>query len=227
VRGVCHSPNTRYATRSQIGPVSYVLKYIEEGEHQQQDFKMRIDDARKIARTVSAFANTDGGRLLIGVKDNGAVAGVRAEEEFHMMEAAAKMYCRPPIDFHVQAWKVDNKTLLEVTIEQSAERPVLAQQEDGTWKAFLRNHDQNFPAPAVMLNVWKSDDHDRPQKYFHTEKEKKIFTVLNDLGEVSQNQIAKLTGIPRPVLTKLLARLIRWDLIAMTFYQDQARYKLK
>ena len=49
----------------------YIHALIAEGEHQQQDFKFEISDARKIAKTLSAFANTDGGRLLIGVKDNG------------------------------------------------------------------------------------------------------------------------------------------------------------
>ncbi|MDA9964009.1 ATP-binding protein, partial [Schleiferiaceae bacterium] len=43
---------------------------ISEGEHGEQDFKYRITDARKIARTLSAFANTSGGRLLVGVRDN-------------------------------------------------------------------------------------------------------------------------------------------------------------
>ena len=61
--------------------MSYVLTYISEGEHLKQDFKMRIDDAQKIARSLVAFANTSGGRLLIGVKDNGNVCGVRPEEE--------------------------------------------------------------------------------------------------------------------------------------------------
>ncbi len=46
----------------------YIHALIAEGEHQQQDFKFEISDARKIAKTLSAFANTDGGRLLIGVK---------------------------------------------------------------------------------------------------------------------------------------------------------------
>jgi len=32
--------------------MSYILKYIAEGEHQQQDFKMRIDDSKKIAKTL-------------------------------------------------------------------------------------------------------------------------------------------------------------------------------
>ena len=41
---------------------------IEQGEHQQLDFKFEVSDSKKIARTLSAFANTDGGRLLIGVE---------------------------------------------------------------------------------------------------------------------------------------------------------------
>lgn len=67
----------------------YIHALIAQGEHQQQDFKFEISDICKIAKTLSAFANTDGGRLLIGVKDNGKIAGVRSEEEQYMIEAAA------------------------------------------------------------------------------------------------------------------------------------------
>ena len=58
---------------------AYILELIKEGEHQQQDFKFEISDVCKIAKSLSAFANTDGGRLLIGVKDNGKIAGVHSE----------------------------------------------------------------------------------------------------------------------------------------------------
>lgn len=46
----------------------YILELIEEGEHEMQDFKFSISDSRKIARSISAFANHSGGRLLVGVK---------------------------------------------------------------------------------------------------------------------------------------------------------------
>ena len=73
------------------------MQRIAEGEHVRQDFKFAISDARKIAKSLSAFANTGGGRLLVGVKDNGQIAGVRSEEEIYMVEAAATVYCRPPL----------------------------------------------------------------------------------------------------------------------------------
>ena len=74
----------------------YIASLIEEGEHEHQDFKFAVSDARKIAHSLSAFANNDGGRLLIGVKDNGAIAGVRNEEDIFVVEQAAEMYCEPP-----------------------------------------------------------------------------------------------------------------------------------
>ena len=82
---------------------------IAEGEHQQQDFKHQITDSRKIARTLSAFANTDGGRLLIGVKDNGNINGVNSHEEIHMVEAAADFYSIPNIEVNYQHHKIDGK----------------------------------------------------------------------------------------------------------------------
>ena len=53
----------------------YIQRLIDEGEHEQQDFKFQISDVHKIAHSVSAFANNRGGRLLVGVKDNGTIAG--------------------------------------------------------------------------------------------------------------------------------------------------------
>ena len=59
----------------------FIQQLISEGEHEHQDFKYQISDAKKIARSISAFANNSGGRLLIGVKDNGKIAGVSSAEE--------------------------------------------------------------------------------------------------------------------------------------------------
>lgn len=69
----------------------YIHNLIEEGEHEHQDFKFAISDAAKIAHSISAFANNDGGRLLIGVKDNGNISGVRSEEDVFVVEQAAQM----------------------------------------------------------------------------------------------------------------------------------------
>ena len=104
----------------------YIRQLIEQGEHQQLDFKFEINDAKKIARTLSAFSNSDGGKLLIGVKDNGKITGIRSEEEYHMMEAAAQLYCKPSVAFKVRRWTILGKTILEVDIPRTDRKPCLA-----------------------------------------------------------------------------------------------------
>ncbi len=106
------------------GPLNtYIFNLIKQGEHQKLDFKFEISDARKIAKTLVAFSNTDGGKLLIGVKDNGKIAGVRSEEEYYMLEAASSMYCKPEVPFTTKRWQVDGKTVLEVDIPPGEEKP--------------------------------------------------------------------------------------------------------
>ena len=88
----------------------YLLSLIREGEHQQQDFKYRVADACKLAKSVSAFANTDGGRLLIGVRDDGHLSGVRSEEEIYMMHQAAYRYCKPEASIKFDTYHVTPDT---------------------------------------------------------------------------------------------------------------------
>ena len=133
----------------------YIRKLIAEGEHQQLDFKFGINDSRKIARTLAAFANTDGGRLLIGVKDNGSIAGVRSEEEFYMIQAASEMYTRPVVPFEVKEWTVNQKRVLEIIVP--AMKGVLhsAPEKKDDYLIYTRVKDENYPVNSVWLKAYK------------------------------------------------------------------------
>ena len=100
----------------------YINSLIAEGEHEQQDFKYKVMDAEKLSRSVSAFANTSGGRLLIGVRDDGHISGVRSEEEIYMMHAAAYEYCRPSSNIHFDTYHIGKRTIVIATIPRSSQR---------------------------------------------------------------------------------------------------------
>lgn len=134
----------------------YIEKLVAEGEHEQQDFKFMISDARKIARSVSAFANNSGGRLLIGVKDNGVVAGVRNEEDVYVVEQAAGRYCEPPQQVEFKAYRVDAAvTVIVASIARAQSRPVSVIEEDGRRRAYYRVADENIAANPLMVEAWK------------------------------------------------------------------------
>lgn len=134
----------------------YILDLIAEGEHRQQDFKHSISDACKIARSISAFANRDGGRLLIGVKDNGVVAGVRNDEDIYVVEQAAELYCRPAQHVEFAAFSVDAHTVvIRASIAKADARPVQAREPDGRWRAYYRVADENICAHPLMVAAWR------------------------------------------------------------------------
>ena len=61
------------------------------GEGPRLEFKNRVPRPYRIAREVIAFANTDGGTVLIGVDDDGTILGLRdAEEELFALSTALR-----------------------------------------------------------------------------------------------------------------------------------------
>lgn len=132
-----------------------VPEMVAEGEHEHQDFKFAISDARKIARSISAFANNDGGRLLIGVKDNGVIAGVRNEEDIYVVEQAAERYCRPAQQPVFRAYRIGATHIIVAEIAKAAERPVFVVESPQSLKAYYRVADENIRAHPLMVEAWR------------------------------------------------------------------------
>ena len=193
----------------------YLYKLIEEGEHQRQDFKYCINDSKKIAKSLVAFANTDGGRLLIGVKDNGKIAGIKTDEEFYMVEAAAKIYSRPPIDFQTRDWQTEGKTILEITIEPSKLKPHYARDESGKWLAYIRIGDENFLAHKIQLEVWKKQNSPEGFRFTYASDEKRFIEILQREKHISFSKYLRLVRISRHKAENILTHFILMDVIRM------------
>lgn len=204
----------------------YLQQLIEEGEHQQQDFKFEISDARKIARSLSAFANTDGGRLLIGVKDNGRIAGVRSEEEVYMIEAAAQLYCLPQVAIEMHTYTVDGKTILIAEIPKSAEKPVQAQVAPGKYMAYVRIADENILATAVHLAVWRQKNSPKGSLVKYTEREQLLLDYLAEHGEITVSKYSRLARLSYRSAVDYIARFVRFGLLDICFEHHKFFYRL-
>lgn len=201
-------------------------RMISEGEHQEQDFKFCINDSRKIARSLVAFANTDGGRLLIGVKDNGNVAGVRSDEEYYMVEAAAKLYSKPIINFETRQWHSEGKTVLEIFIPQSEERPHYAKDDTGKWLAYIRKEDENILASRILLEVWKRKKSPRGAFIRFSDDDRLLLNILNDTPILSLSKYARQARIPRRKAERILINLISVGVINLDTTNEGVRFRL-
>ena len=197
-----------------------LFKLIEEGEHQQQDFKYCINDSKKIAKSLVAFANTDGGRLLIGVKDNGKIAGIRTDEEFYMVEAAAKIYSNPTIDFTTRQWHVDGKTVLEITILPSDEKPHFAKDETGKWLAYIRIKDENVLAHKIQIDVWKKQNSPKGIYFSYSDDERALIEFLQQHDSITFSKFIRVAQIPRKKAEDILSNFVIMDVIRMQTSKD-------
>ena len=195
-----------------------LYRLIAQGEHQQQDFKYEISDARKIARTLSAFANTDGGRLLIGVKDNGKIAGVRSDEEIYMVEAAASLYCVPPVKCHMSIHRAEGHNVVVAEVERADGRPVRAQLDDGKLCAFVRVADENIVAPPVQMALWREASDEEGMLLPFTSREQALLQMLVEADSpMTLNRFARLGRLPRYRAVQLLAQFVRFGLVRQDF----------
>ncbi len=205
----------------------YLRSLIAKGENQELDFKFEISDARKIARTLSAFSNTYGGRLLIGVKDNGRIRGVRSEEEFYMAESAATLYCKPEVQFKSRNYSIEGKNVLVIYIPPVENKPVYARDEENRWMAYCRVDDQNILASIVQLNVWKEEKKSRGKLIEFTRQEEILLGYLERTPGTSLLKIQYDTGFNRKELVTLITKLVLFDVVEMLFLEGKNVFYLK
>ncbi len=204
----------------------YIKNRIAEGEHQQQDFKFEISDARKIARSLSAFSNTDGGRLLVGVKDNGAIAGVRSDEEYYMVESAASLHCRPQVDFGYTVWNVDGKTVFEVTVPRQEGELVKAPDKNGDYKVFLRRDDENILANGIFVLAHQLKKQNKQVILEYSDTEKNLLEYLSQHDDVTFSQYRRLKKLPYHRVRDVFVKLLAWKVIRMDFDGKEYYYYL-
>jgi len=204
----------------------YIRKLIAKGENQQLDFKFGITDSRKIARTLAAFANTDGGRLLIGVKDNGSIAGVRTEEEFYMIQAASEMFTRPVVPFEVKEWTVNQKRVLEIIVP--AVKGILhsAPVEKEDYLIYIRVKDENYPVNSVWLKAYKWKNSKTGTFIRFGESEKFLLDYLEKEPSITQSRYCKLAKVNSRTAENIIAGFIAIGMVSMDFTKHGVLYKL-
>jgi len=198
---------------------------IEQGEHQQLDFKFEVSDSKKIARTLSAFANTDGGRLLIGVKDNGHISGVRSEEEYYMIEAASHMYTKPQVSFTATRWDVQGKTVLEIYVAPSPDKPHAAPDKEDRYKAYIRVKDENMLANEVLMYSWKKKQRSSGILLKVSKPVEKLFLYLDDHSFINIHQFCRIAHINYYTARNILSDLMAIDSIEYAVRDKQIVYQ--
>lgn len=97
------------------------------GESKTLEFKSKLPDrSETYMKTIVAFANTSGGRLIIGIDDDKSIVGINKDEVFEIMDKVANAIsdaCEPQIIPDISIKTIKDKCILVIEIYPGPNRP--------------------------------------------------------------------------------------------------------
>ncbi|MEO6977909.1 MAG: RNA-binding domain-containing protein [Mucilaginibacter sp.] len=202
-----------------------VKRLIFEGEGVKLDFKKTITSCEKIARTMVSYANNKGGKLLIGVADDGTIKGVKSEdEERYMITKAAHLFARPALEPVFEEVYIDDKLVLIVDIAESTTKPHYALAEDGKWWVYVRVKDKSVLASKIVVDVLKRTSGDEGVLIEYSTNERALLQYLETATRITIRECSNLLKIGRKKAQKLLVDLILSGIIKINTTEKEEFY---
>ena len=184
---------------------------IARGEGEELEFKQKTTHPHRISRTLASLANTRGGQVLVGVDDAGRILGVRdVEEELFMLREAAAHYVEPPLTtlrFH--ELEEDGRTVLVVTVPESAHKPHRAQVAPGDWRGYVRVRDASVQTSSLTEKLLERQ---QPESRFGqiplSKPELAVLDYLKTHPRITLAQFMKLVNFGKRRAYQTLIKLV-------------------
>lgn len=106
-------------------PESLISEMIEGGENKNVEFKLSIFGTEEWLESISSFANSEGGTIIIGVTNNKEVRGFHDDPERSEKSVWSKIRSsfEPSIEPRIQWANVDGKPLLLIRVDEGTDKP--------------------------------------------------------------------------------------------------------
>jgi len=134
----------------------FVNQLLLKEESEQLEFKQQISSQEKIAKTLSAFANSKGGTVVIGVSYQRKIIGIDPEEERYMVAAANDNFCVPKVSLEFHGIKInpekdqeEEKMVLLVEVHPTIGPQIFVKQKNGNLKPYFRMGNQSLNANST------------------------------------------------------------------------------
>ena len=131
-----------------------LIHQIHQGESKTLELKRQLPRHEQIAQTAVAFANTSGGKLIIGVDDHRKIAGVAETDIFTLQDQITSIIldrCYPPLLPEIYTSNINGKLVLVVEIFRGNLMPYYLKAEGKNNGTYLRIGACNRKAELLQL----------------------------------------------------------------------------
>ena len=132
------------------------LQDIMKGESKNVEFKVELPKkSEKYMKSVIAFSNTSGGKIVIGVDDGiGQIVGVDEKEVFRMMDSIANAVsdsCEPQITPDITFQTIEDKCIVIIEIYPGGSRPYFLKSVGKNKGTYIRVAGTSRPADETKI----------------------------------------------------------------------------
>ncbi len=200
--------------------IEKLIKIISGGENLNVEFKEKFPGYEKTAKEMIAFANTGGGILIFGVRDNRKILGIASEKEIaELVKESAEKFCNPPVKYEISFPEIKNKLLVLVKIKSSPKKPHRIEDyknklDLNTAAVYIRINDKSVPAGKEMIKLMLLQAEDNPlKKYEFGKNEKAVFNYLSSNETIDAKTLSKFANISMRRASRTLINLVRANLL--------------
>jgi predicted HTH transcriptional regulator len=210
--------NLSEAARVNNQQLSQLRKLVSQGEGLRLEFKKKASHPEKIVRELIAFANTEGGVLLIGVDDDKTISGVKyPEEEILAVKQALEKFCRPVILLVETIIPIsENRFVVELVVSLGERRPYFFKLSPEEKESYIRASDKSIKASKEMIEIVRRSKSKKDIRFTFGEPEKQLMEYLEVNGKITIAEFRKAAKLNRFIAAKKLILLVLANVLRIT-----------
>ena len=213
---------------SDPGTLAWLKKIVRSGEGKSLEFKQKASFPDKIVREMVAFANTEGGILLIGVTDSGILTGLKfPEEDQYVLKQAIRKFIRPGLVYQERIIPISAKrAVLYYKIFQSKKKPHFIVLSRSKRESFVRVDDRSIKASHEVKEIARRTTRPMDVHFTYGSSEQLLLRYLNENNSITLTRFAEIADLTRFSASRKLITLVLANILHITPDEKGDRYSL-
>jgi len=207
--------------------VQLLQQLVRKGEGAVLEFKRKASNPEKIAREMIAFANTEGGTLLVGIGDDGTLPGLKyPEDDVHVIKEILKRV-RPTLTLTETLIPLGNqRTVIQYDIAKSERRPHYFLGDNQVKESFVRVEDKSIKASREVREIIRRRQRQKDIGFRYGDHEQFLIKYLDEHKRITLKEFMVLTGLKRFYASKKLVLLVLADVLRVSPHERGDVYSI-
>lgn len=191
---------------------------VRQGEGPNLEFKARASSPDQIVREMIAFANTNGGIILVGVKDDGELSGVKyPTEESLLIRKAVIKYSRPHVYYSETIIPISQKkSVIQYEIPVSRKRPHVFLVSKKLSETYIRLRDMSMKASREMSEIVRRGKAGKNIQFTYGDHEASLMKFLERNRKITLPEFEVLSGLNHHDAAEKLITLVLANVLKIT-----------